>query len=84
MLEKILDEAAYPIEEIQLEFVVRRLDAFQRFLEVAAQMNGHVINDTKVGKDCHVSGKTVCVYFGILVDTLLAFRLDPWVRPVRE
>ncbi|NDE14563.1 ATP-binding protein [bacterium] len=74
----------YLKEEIQLESAVRRLDAFQRFLEVAAQMNGHLINYTKVGKDCHVSAKTVREYFGILEDTLLAFRLDPWARSVRE
>ncbi len=74
----------YLKEEIQIESNIRRLDGFQRFLELAAQANGTLINYTKIGRDCKLSSKTIAEYFSILVDTLIAIRLDPWNRSIRE
>ena len=52
-LEKTLTLNAYVDtyikEEIREEQVVRKLDPFLRFLEVAAQMNGRIINATQIG-----------------------------------
>lgn len=73
----------YLKEEIQQESQVRNLQGFARFLEIAAQMNGEPINYTEIGKDSGVSGKTAQEYFSILIDTLLAFRIDGWSRSTR-
>jgi uncharacterized protein len=74
----------YLREEILQESILRRVDAFVRFMDVAGQMNGEPINFTKVGRDCGVSTKTVQDYYSILVDTLVVFRLDGWTRSVRK
>lgn len=47
-------------------------------------MNGEPVNFTKIGRDCGVSIKTVQDYYSILVDTLIAFRLDGWSHSVRN
>jgi predicted AAA+ superfamily ATPase len=74
----------YLKEEIQAEGLVRRLESFHRFIEVAAQVNGTFVNYSKIARDCNVAASTVQNYFQILEDTLLVFRLDPWLRSVRE
>ncbi|MFN0061866.1 MAG: ATP-binding protein [Myxococcaceae bacterium] len=74
----------YLKEEIREEALVRRVDAFVRFLDVAAQANGEPINFTKVGLDCGVSTKTAQEYFSILEDTLIVHRLDGWSRSARK
>jgi predicted AAA+ superfamily ATPase len=68
----------YLKEEIQLEQLVRRVDAFHRFLEVAAQSNGKLINFTNIGRDTGIDGKTVKSFYEILSDTLLGFMLEPY------
>jgi predicted AAA+ superfamily ATPase len=65
-------------EEIQAEQVVRKLDPFRRFLEVAAQSNGKLLNFTKIGRDCGADPKTVKSYYQILEDTLLGFMSEPY------
>ncbi len=74
----------YLKEEIQSEGLVRRLESFHRFIEVAAQVNGTFINYSKIARDCNVAPSTVQNFFQILEDTLIVFRLDPWLRSVRE
>ena len=74
----------YLKEEILQESILRRVDAFVRFMDVAGQMNGEPANFTKIGRDCGVSTKTVQDYYSILVDTLVAFRLDGWAHSVRK
>jgi len=68
----------YLQEEIIEESQIRKLASFQRFLEVAALMNGELLNYANVGSDCGVSGKTVREYYQILEETLLGFTLEPW------
>ena len=70
----------YIQEEIIEESRLRNLPAFQRFLEVAALMNGELLNYANVAADCGVSPKTVREYYQILEDTLLGFALNPWVN----
>ena len=74
----------YLREEIRQEALLRRIDAFVRFMDVAGQMNGEPVNFAKIGRACGVSIKTVQDYYSILVDTLIAFRLDGWVHSVRK
>lgn len=61
----------YLREEIQNEAVVRQLTSFNRFLEVAAQTDGEIVNYTNIASDCGVSATTIKEYFTILEQTLI-------------
>ena len=68
----------YVKEEIWGEQLVKKLVPFRRFLEVAAQSNGKIINIAHIARDVGVDDKTVQSYFSILEDTLLGFLLEPF------
>jgi len=70
----------YIREEIQQEALVRSLDSFARFLEVATLMNGQVVNVAGIARDAAVARPTVQGYFEVLVDTLIGFWLPAWKR----
>ncbi|MDE2010361.1 MAG: ATP-binding protein [Candidatus Omnitrophica bacterium] len=74
----------YIKEEVQAEALTRNVGAFQRFLNVAAQMNGEVIEFASIARDCAVPMSTVKEYFSILEDTLLGSFLWPWDRSERK
>lgn len=74
----------YLKEEIMQEALVRKVDRFVRFLDLAGQMNGEPVNFTKISRDCGVSTKTAIDFFSILVDTLVAFRIEGWSHSVRK
>ena len=65
----------YLSEEIWGEQAVRDLPPFRRFLDVAAQCNGKIVNFAMVARDVGVDEKTVRNYFSILEDTLMGFNL---------
>jgi predicted AAA+ superfamily ATPase len=71
-------------EEIRSEQVVRNLAPFRRFLEVAAQMNGEVVNFSKIADDVGVDDKTVRSYFQALEDTLVGFFVEAYDTSVRR
>jgi uncharacterized protein len=70
----------YLREEIQQEALVRRLDSFARFLQVAALMNGQIANVAGISRDAAVARPTVQGYFETLTDTLVGFWLPAWQR----
>lgn len=74
----------YIRQEIKEEQIVRSIDPFVRFLEVAAQMNGKVVNASKIGRHSMTDSAAVLRYFEILVDTLLGFYLEPYHQSVRK
>jgi uncharacterized protein len=74
----------YLKEEIVAEQVVRRLDPFRHFLEIAAQSNGRIINFSNIAQDTGVDTKTVQSYFTILEDTLVGFLLPAYHTSVRK
>jgi predicted AAA+ superfamily ATPase len=74
----------YLKEEIVAEQIVRKLDPFRRFLEIAAQSNGRIINFSKIAEDTRVDDKTVQSYFSILEDTLIGTLLQPYHASVRK
>jgi uncharacterized protein len=74
----------YLKEEVWDEHLVKKLNPFRRFLEVAAQSNGTVINYSKISKDVQVDTKTVQSYFQILEDTLLSYMLEPYHSSPRK
>jgi predicted AAA+ superfamily ATPase len=75
---------AYLKEEIATEQIVRKLDPFRNFLEIAAQSNGMVLNYSKIARDVGVDIKTVQSYFQILEDTLVGFMLPAYHRSIRK
>jgi predicted AAA+ superfamily ATPase len=74
----------YLKEEVWAEHLIRRLDPFRRFLEIAAQHNGEVLNFSNIARDIGADHKTVASYFEILEDTLLGFLLEPFERSLRK
>lgn len=74
----------YLKEEIVSEQIVRKLEPFRRFLAVAAQQNGEVINYTNIARDVGVDVKTVQSYFEILEDTLVGFLLPAYHTSIRK
>lgn len=74
----------YLQQEIVEEAVVRRLEAFTRFLQVAALSNSEIVNYTNIAQDCGVSSKTVKEYFSILQETMLGFFLPSYTKVVKR
>ncbi len=74
----------YLKEEIKSEQIVRRLDPFREFLEVAAQANGAVLNASRIARQIGADVKTVQSYFQILEDTWAGFLLPAYHRSVRK
>ncbi len=74
----------YIKEEIQAEALTRNVGAFQRFLNVAAQGNGQVIEFQNISRECAVAASTVKEYYSILEDTLIGRFLWPWDRSERK
>lgn len=70
----------YLAQEVRIEASIKRLDAFARFLQVAALANAQVTNVSSIARDAGVARPTVQGYFEALVDTLLGFWLPAW-RP---
>lgn len=74
----------YLVEEIQKESEIRRIDKFNRFLEVAASLNGSGVNYSKIARSIDVSSPTVKEYFSILKDTLIAYSIPAWTYSVKR
>ena len=70
----------YLKEEIQDEAVVRQLSSFNRFLEIASQTDGEIVNYSNIASDCGVSATTVKEYFNILEQTLVGFMVPSFTK----
>lgn len=68
----------YLREEIRAESMVRNLDSFERFLEVAAMTDGEMVNYSNIANDCNVKSVTVKEYFTILQDTLMGYMIPAY------
>lgn len=66
---------SYMREEIQAEALVRSLDSFSRFLDLAAESSGQIINYSKLSSDSEIPKESLRRYFDILEDTLIIHRL---------
>ena len=76
----------YLKEELQAEGLIRNVPPFVRFLSIAGQINGQIVNVQNIARDAAVARSTVDNYFGVLTDTLVGHFLPAW-RPglkVRE
>lgn len=74
----------YLKEEILEEQIVKNLVPFRRFLEVAAQSNGKIINYSKIARDTGTTDLNIKKYFSILEDTLIGFFLEPFHSSFRK
>lgn len=74
----------YLKEEIWAEQFIKKLDPFRRFLEVAAQTNGKIVNYANIARDVGADDKTVKEYFHLLEDTLVGFFLEPFHHSFRK
>lgn len=76
----------YLREEIKEEALVRRLDQFNRFLQIAGRLNGQVLNVSNIARETGRSSVLIAQWYDILEETLLGLHLKPY-RPgfkVRE
>lgn len=71
-------------EEIVVEQIVRKLDPFRHFLEIAAQQNAEVINYSNIARDVGVDTVTVKSYFQVLEDTLVGHFLPAYHKSIRK
>ena len=74
----------YLQQEIVAEAVVRRIDSFTRFLQVAALSDAEILNYTKIASDCGVSSKSVKEYFSILEETMLGYHIPAYSKVMRR
>ncbi|MDD5676175.1 MAG: ATP-binding protein [Chitinivibrionales bacterium] len=68
----------YLKEEIAAEGLVRKIESFSRFLQLAALTNGELLNFTSIASDAGVPPRTVREFFSILEDTLIGAMLPPF------
>lgn len=76
--------STYLKEEIIDEALTRNLNAFSRFLNIAADSSGEIINYSNIARETGVASKTIKEYYQILEDTLIAFHLEPYLRSQRK
>jgi predicted AAA+ superfamily ATPase len=70
----------YLREEVFAEGLTRNIPAFSRFFDAFGYSHGEVTNYSNIARECGVNSKTVKEYYQILVDTLLALRIEPYKR----
>ena len=90
-LDNLLPEASlrayvhnYLKEEVLEEALVRKVEAFSRFLELAGQYHGEPLNASSLARAAGISSNTVSDYFQILEDTLMVHRLPGWSASVKK
>jgi len=74
----------YLREEIQAEQLVRKVEPFRLFLEIAAAANGSILNVSKLARQSGVEPRTAQRYFEVILDTLIGFFLPSFNRSVRQ
>lgn len=75
---------SYVKTEVQMEQLVRKLDPFRAFLEIAAQMSGKIVNCAKIARQVGVDVKTVQLYYVVLEETYLGLRLSSFHKSIRK
>ena len=74
----------YLQQEVKAEGLVRRLDDFSRFLEIASFSHAQVRNVAEIARECVATRNTVESYLGILEDLLIAMRLPVFRRRAKR
>jgi predicted AAA+ superfamily ATPase len=70
----------YLREEVFAEGLTRNIPAFSRFFDAFGYSHGEMTNYCNIARECGVDSKTVKEYYQILIDTLLAIRIEPYKK----
>lgn len=68
----------YLKEEIFQEGLSRNLNNFSKFIEIAGQYQGQILNYENIAREVGKSGDTIKSWFQILEDTLVGYRIEPY------
>lgn len=74
----------YLEEEIRTEALTRKIGAFSRFLELAAQESGSAPNFSKLSMEAGVSAPAIREFYNLLTETLVVKRVDPFLKNARK
>lgn len=74
----------YVAEEVLEEQLIRKVIPFKRFLGVAGQTSGSIVNFAHIAADLRIDPKTVHTYFDILEETLIGIRIPAYVKSLRK
>lgn len=74
----------YLDEEIRAESLSRKIGAFSRFLELAAQESGTSPNYSKLSNEAGISVQTIKDYYQLLSDTMVVETVEPFLRNSRK
>lgn len=70
----------YLEEEIRKEALVRNLGTFSNFVRLACIESGNIVNLTKLSQEIGVSHSTISAYYNILVDCMVAEKIEPLIE----
>lgn len=70
----------YLREEVFAEGLARNIPAFSRFFDAFGYSHGEITNYCNIARECGVDSKTVKEYYQIIIDTLLAIRVEPFKK----
>ena len=73
----------YLREEIQQEALVKNIESFSRFLDIAAITNAQTTNLSSISRDAGVARASLQNYFQVLEDTLIGKWLRVWRPRIR-
>ena len=74
----------YLKEEIQAEALVRKIQSFSKFLQLAALTNGKMLNYHSLSNDAGIPASTIREYYQILQDTLVGFIVPAWTKTIKR
>lgn len=74
----------YLEEEIRAESLSRKIGAFSRFLELAANESGTSPNFSKLSMESGVTAPAIKEFYNLLEDTLIVERVDPYLKNARK
>lgn len=73
----------YLTQEIMEERIVNSLEPFARFLSIAGQINGQVLNVENIARESKVKRTTVDNYLEVLEETLISYKLPAYQPNIR-
>ncbi len=74
----------YIEEELITEGVIRKVDSFFRFLEIASFSHGSVLSASEIAREAGVKRSTVDTYFEILEEMLIVSRLPVFSKRAKR
>jgi predicted AAA+ superfamily ATPase len=74
----------YIKEEILQESLVRKIQDFHRFLDIAAIYAAQILSYTNIAREVQIAEGTVKSYFQIIEDTLIGYKLPAWDISVKK